>query len=129
MSNVVLSKNTEILIDDELLNGITNFSLDRGVGTIDLTDIYSVQEIFAAGLKTVKSTATINVDDTDTVHEKLDDPGATVNLKIYPNGQLSGKGFDIDMIVTSFNRSVPKGDKITASVEFTPAGLLTKLGA
>jgi hypothetical protein len=129
MNKIVLSKDSVITIDDVAFDNLTSYSLDRTLNALDAAHLPDDHEKSIAGNASFSFSASGDFDPTDPTHTKLDGTKEEVIVKVYPAGITVGYGYSLPCIVTKFGISAPKGDKLTFSAEFTPAGPLTKLGA
>lgn len=109
-------------ISSNTIKGVTSWSLDRSVGTIDTTEMgtsVTARSFISDGLKTGTATVEINFDTTETHYP---DEGDTISFEL----ANSFHKYTGSAIVTSVSEPVTIGDLVKQTYSLQPTGAITK---
>lgn len=110
---------------------VKEFALDVSSDTVDTTSINTAftnggYRTFGATLLSWEGSVTCFWDETDTTGQVALVPGATVALKLYPEGDQTGDTFySGNAIITKVSRKVALENAIEAEFSFKGTGALT----
>lgn len=119
-------KNGKVKLGANVVASVTRWSLNQSVPVADTTAMGDTATTHIPGIPSWTARVEGNYDPADTNGQVALTIGASVSLKLYSDGDASGKKYWTGTAtVSGISREVPMGDRVTFSIDLTGNGALT----